>query len=35
MVQIYCVNNNKTLEFPTGLELLDIYPATGVELPIR
>ena len=33
MVQIYCVNNGKTLEFPTGCELLDIYPATGVELP--
>jgi len=33
MIQIYCVNNKKTLEFPTGLELLDIYPATGVELP--
>lgn len=33
MVQIYCVNNGKTLDFPTGCELLDIYPATGVELP--
>ena len=33
MIQIYCVNNGKTLDFPTGCELLDIFPATGVELP--
>ena len=33
MIKIHCVNNDKTLEFPTGCELLDIYPATGVELP--
>ena len=33
MVQIFCVNNNKSLEFPTGCDLQDIYPATGVEMP--
>lgn len=33
MIKIYCVNNEKTLDFPTGCELADIYPATGVDLP--
>ena len=33
MVQIYCVNNGKTLEFPTGCELLDIYPAREEPIP--
>ena len=33
MIKIHCVNNGKTLDFPSGCDLLDIYPATGVELP--
>ena len=33
MIQIYCVNNGKTLEFPAGCDLSTIYSATGVELP--
>ena len=33
MIQIHCINNDKTLEFPTGCDLQDIYPASGVELP--
>ena len=35
MVQLYCVNNGKTLEFPAGCDLQDIFPATGVELPYQ
>ncbi|MBO7417833.1 MAG: nucleoside kinase [Bacteroidaceae bacterium] len=33
MVRLYCVNNGKILEFPAGCDLLDIFPATEVELP--
>ncbi len=33
MIQIHCINNDKTLEFPTGCDLQDVYPASGVELP--
>lgn len=33
MIQIYCVNNGKTLEFPAGCDLSTIYSATGAELP--
>lgn len=33
MIQIYCINNGKTIDFPTGSELQDIFPATGAELP--
>ena len=33
MIQIYCENNDKTIEFPAGCDLRDIYSATGAELP--
>lgn len=33
MIQIHCINNGKTIDFPTGSELQDIFPATGAELP--
>ena len=33
MIQIYCENNDKTLEFPAGCDLRDLYSATGAELP--
>ena len=33
MIQIHCINNGKTIDFPTGSELQDIFPATGAKLP--
>ena len=33
MIQIHCINNGKTIDFPTGAELQDVFPATGAELP--